>query len=141
MSGKILLVEDDFTSAKLTSELLSRAGYECYAEPTVRGAERRLLDENFEIVLLDLGLPDSHGLDGLRRVQRITSVPVIILTGRLDEEIADQALKAGAQDYLLKDDITTRVLERAISYALSRHSFLSKIAQVKHSLKKARASQ
>lgn len=141
MSGKILLVEDDFTSAKLTCELLGRAGFECFAEPTVRRAEDRLLNERFEIVLLDLGLPDSHGIDGLRRLQRTTSVPIIILTGRLDKEMADQALKTGAQDYLLKDDINTKVLERAISYALSRHSFLSKIAQVKRSLKARASSQ
>jgi len=140
MSVKILLVEDNYTSARTTCDLMEYAGHECSAVTTVDQAERKMSKEDFDVILLDLGLPDAHGLDGLRRLRRITQTPIVILTGQ-DEELAQKALKLGAQDFLSKSDITIRILERAISYAIARDSFLSSISKLNRKLHRARNSR
>src|SRR6202034_4137554 len=72
-------------------------------------------------VLLDLGLPDSQGLDGLRWLLRERpDVAVVVLTGLADEYLGEQAVKAGAQDYLVKGDVTGKLLLRVIRYATER---------------------
>src|SRR5258706_14516241 len=77
------------------------------------------------VVLLDLGLPESTGLDTLRRLLTLTPrsrhVPtLVVLSGLTDEEIAMQALQAGAQDYLVKGQVDSALLVRAIRYAIGR---------------------
>jgi signal transduction histidine kinase len=75
-----------------------------------------------DIVLLDMGLPDGHGLDTVRRVHAAApSVPVIVLTGLDDETLAAEAMKEGAQDYLIKGQIENRALPRALRHAIERH--------------------
>lgn len=77
--------------------------------------------ESFDAVLLDLGLPDSAGLEALQRVQECKPmVPVVVLTGYENEEAATGALHLGAQDYLFKGQIDTNVLFRSIRYAIER---------------------
>jgi len=75
-----------------------------------------------DIALLDMGLPDAHGLDTVRRARKAApGVPVIVLTGLDDEALAAEALKEGAQDYLIKDQIETRALPRALRHAIERN--------------------
>ena len=75
----------------------------------------------FDVILLDLGLPDSQGLDTLRTLRgKNPQVAVVVLTGKDDEELALQALKEGAQDYLVKGEIQGGTLQRAIRYAVER---------------------
>jgi signal transduction histidine kinase len=77
--------------------------------------------DRFDVVLLDLSLPDSFGLDTLRTLQEfIPDIPVVVLTGADDRELALQAMATGAQDYLVKDRISGQLLERSIRYAIER---------------------
>ena len=77
------------------------------------------------LVLLDLNLPDSHGAETFRRVlEKAPNVPVVVLSGQDDEDLAMKALHQGVQDYLIKGDITTKHLERALRYAIERQALL-----------------
>ena len=80
------------------------------------------------MVLLDLSLPDSHGLESLERLKQFSDdVPIIVLTGLDDEETAIQALKQGAQDYAIKGKINGDGLARSIRYSMERHRLLSEL--------------
>jgi len=75
-----------------------------------------------DIVLLDMGLPDGHGLETVRRTHAVApGVPIIVLTGLDDELMAAEAMKEGAQDYLIKGHIESRALPRALRHAAERH--------------------
>src|SRR5271155_954370 len=77
------------------------------------------------VVLLDLNLPDSHGADTFRRVmEHAPNVPVVVLSGQDDEVLAMKAVHQGVQDYLIKGDISSKHLERAIRYAVERQGLL-----------------
>jgi serine phosphatase RsbU (regulator of sigma subunit) len=117
----VLLVEDDEGDAVLAREWLHDTG-----EPvTLRWARslveaRRLITE-VDCVLLDLGLPDAVGLAGLRQLRGYAPrVPVVVLTGQEDERLGVAAVAAGAQDYLVKGQVTGVLLARTIRYAVHR---------------------
>ena len=118
----VLLVEDDEGDALLVRECLREAGIadaDVVWRRTVREGVAALA-EHPSCVLLDLGLPDAQGLDALHvLVAQESSTPVIVLTGRNDRTGVD-AVAAGAQDYLVKDDITPELLDRTIRYAVQR---------------------
>src|SRR5580704_2767872 len=108
---KLLLVEDDPGDARLLREMFNeREAHSHNTELThvqsLRDAERHLSEREVDIVLLDLGLPDAHGLTAVRRAQAAAPrVPLVVLTGLDDETVAAQALQEGAQDYLIKGQI------------------------------------
>lgn len=120
--SRVLLVEDDEGDAMLVRECLVEAGV-----PEVDLVWQRSLADGIAAlgeapacVLLDLGLPDADGLGALHRlVAEAVGTPVIVLTGRNDRA-GVEALAAGAQDYLVKDDITPELLDRSIRYAVER---------------------
>jgi PAS domain S-box-containing protein len=121
---RILLVEDDPGEVRLLRELL-RQGPEAQVElahaARLDEACRRLATSPTDLVLLDLSLPDSQGLATVTRVvQRAPDVPIVVLTGLRDERVAEDALRAGAQEFLIKGDISSRALERVIRSALER---------------------
>jgi DNA-binding NtrC family response regulator len=119
----ILLVEDDEGDAFLIREMLAGR-----ADPSaVRRAERFASAVNMiaaggiDIVLLDLGLPDSAGIGTVKHLcERFPDLPIVALTGLSDEYIATQAVHEGAQDYLVKGQINGDILSRSIRYALER---------------------
>ena len=125
---EVLLVEDNEGDAKLFTHHVdpNRLG-ELGADIDITHVES--LDEaldaiaaRFDIVFLDLGLPESTGLETLERVTaERPGVPIVVLTGLDDTETARQAIKVGAQDYLPKDDIDTDTLMRSLRYAIERH--------------------
>jgi DNA-binding response OmpR family regulator len=121
---QVLVVEDDPLFVELLQETLLAAGRPGYALESVAllgEAAARLSRGGIDLVLLDLGLPDSSGLDTFRHVQRAApAVPIIVLTANSDEETAIAAVKEGAQDYLVKGQFTSHVLVRAARYALER---------------------
>src|SRR5262245_21662353 len=120
----ILLVEDNPSDVRLLHELLAEARGIAFTPVQVAQlgeALERLAHEHFEVILLDLFLPDSQGLETVRRVQaQAAAVPVVVLTGLADEELALQALHEGAQDYLVKGQMDSPTLVRALRYAMER---------------------
>lgn len=119
----ILLVDDSSSFARTIRAMMSLCPLQTrFTEAQYLAKALKLLEQQkFDLVLLDLTLPDSFGLDTLRALRQSTSTPVIVLTGVDDEQNALEALKLGAEDYLLKGDINSHQLNRSISYALERH--------------------
>ncbi|HET6547320.1 MAG TPA: SpoIIE family protein phosphatase [Solirubrobacter sp.] len=119
---RILLVEDDDGDALLVEELLSFSGapVELVRAQTLAGARREKL-EAVDCVLLDLDLPDAHGLAALHRLKADRAdLAVLVLTGLDDERRGVEAVGAGAQDYLVKGQIDGHGLARAVRYAVER---------------------
>jgi signal transduction histidine kinase len=122
---KVLLVEDNAGDARLLREMFTteRPGSIALTH-LMRLSEAlvHLAKGGVDIVLLDMGLPDGHGLDTVRRVRVVApDVPLIVLTGLDDEALAAEAMKEGAQDYLIKGQIENRALPRALRHAIERH--------------------
>ena len=93
--------------------------------------------ESFDIILLDLSLPDSQGLDTFLTLEKIVpNSPIVLLTGLKDELLAIEAVRQGAQDYLVKEQTTTDTLIRSINYAIERMHYLEKIYQNEERLQK-----
>lgn len=123
-SIKILLLEDNPGDARLIQEMLSEArGAQLHLKCVDRlstGLEH-LAAEFFDIIMLDLSLPDSLGFDTFIRVHaQVPKVPIIILSGLDDELMAVKAVQGGAQDYLVKAEVNTNLLVRSILYAIER---------------------
>ncbi len=129
---RILLVEDNLGDVRLLQEMFSteRAGsYEITSLPRLGLALNHLAKGNVDIVLLDLGLPDEEGIETVRRVRKLApDVPLIVLTGRDDDEAVAEAMLEGAQDYLVKGQIENRALPRALRYAIERFRLVSRAA-------------
>jgi len=118
---RILLVEDDDGDALLIEELLDEAGAAVQVRRARLLADARKQVPDVECVLLDLGLPDSRGLDGLRwLLEQEPDATVVVLTGLSDEYLGAEAVRAGAQDYLVKGEVTGKLLRRVIRYAMER---------------------
>ncbi|MDZ7641878.1 MAG: response regulator [Desulfurivibrio sp.] len=122
--GLLLLVEDDAEDAALLNELLRQQEarrYHLERVDSLAAAREFLTDRQPAVVLLDLNLPDSNGLDTVSAVhQQLPGVPLVVLTGYDDPELAQAALQAGAQDYLVKGSFDADSLLRAIRHAIVR---------------------
>jgi diguanylate cyclase (GGDEF)-like protein/PAS domain S-box-containing protein len=121
---KLLLVEDNPGDARLLREMLNEDGSrdtELTHVQRMSDAEEHLAKHAVDIILLDLGLPDAQGLEAVRRAHvAAPRVPLVVLTGLDDGSLATQTLQEGAQDYLIKGQIETRGLLRALRYAVER---------------------
>ena len=121
---RLLLVEDNPGDTRLLREMLSEQAShstELTHVESMSAAEKHLAEHKVDIILLDLGLPDAQGLTGVRRAHAAAPhIPLVVLTGLDDESLATQALQEGAQDYLVKSQIETRGLLRALRYAVER---------------------
>lgn len=144
---KVLLVEDNWGEAHLLYKSLEEAipgQFQISHVLRLSDALEYLWKETFHVVLLDLGLPDSHGIDTLVLTRaQAPSVPIVVLTGSQDEALADQALKEGAQDYLVKGQVDSNILARSMRYAIARKTAeealvrqgvaFAKVCQLEHS--------
>ncbi|MFO8155331.1 MAG: diguanylate cyclase [Pseudomonadota bacterium] len=123
-SIRVLLVEDEPGDAELVQyglRMATRPAFEVDWVQSLTAIAELPVGDGFDVVLLDLSLPDSTGLATVEAARRrLGGVPIIVLTGHVDDELALAALEAGAQDYLIKGEIDTRALIRAIRYAISR---------------------
>jgi PAS domain S-box-containing protein len=121
---KVLLVEDNPADARLIREMLreSPAGpFELHEMSRLDAALNRLGQEPFDVVLLDLGLPDAQGMETLNRTQKATGgVPIVVLTGLADQAFAVETVRVGAQDYLVKGRLNGELLVRTIRYSVER---------------------
>src|SRR3984957_3216440 len=121
---EILLVEDNAGDARLLREMVNDQGLhttELTHVESMSEAEQHLTQREVDIILLDLLLPDGHGLGALRRVRAAAPrVPLVVLTGLDDASLAAQALLEGAQDYLIKGEFETHGLARVLRHAIER---------------------
>jgi phosphoserine phosphatase RsbU/P len=121
---KILLVEDDPDDVYVMRNLLGdrwSGPFELVHVELLASAIERVEEEKFNVVLLDLGLPDSTGLETFFNLYaHAGEVPIVVLTGYNDERIAVKAVQSGAQDYLVKGQLTDSLLIRSIRYAIER---------------------
>ena len=126
----ILLIEDNITDVRLIQEFLKKISdfsYELESFSRLGDGLNRLKTKNFDIILLDLKLPDSDMESTIEKMLNLTSkFPIIVLTGFDDEEIALNSLKKGFQDYLVKGELNANILKRAILYGIERHKIESK---------------
>lgn len=129
---RVLLVEDSPFDTVRSCELLGNGTAEAFALDcceSLRDALEALSRRDYDVVLLDLNLPDSAGLDTLRRLQRRhTDVPVVVMTMVDDADVAVAALNAGAQDYVIKAEADASSLRRALRYAIERNRTLRALA-------------
>ncbi|RYX91694.1 response regulator, partial [bacterium] len=125
---KTLLVEDNPGDARLVKEALidaQDAQFELTHFDRLRPALEELKKTNFDIILLDLSLPDETGLKTLYRTHsEAPNIPIVVLTGLSDHELALKALQEGAQDYLVKGQVESDLLSRSIRYAIERAQIL-----------------
>ncbi|MCU7495364.1 MAG: response regulator [Ignavibacteria bacterium] len=121
---KVLMIEDSRTFAQLILEMIEDArGTEISLDHAFRlstGVDL-LKTGHYDVILLDLSLPDSIGIETLKKIKESApEIPVVIMTSLDDEETAAKALQAGAQDYLVKGDFDTNLLVRSLKYAIER---------------------
>jgi two-component system, cell cycle response regulator len=121
---KILLVEDNPGDKRLVQEAfreIAELQSEIVHCDTLKQALESLAGDRPDVVLIDLGLPDAQGLEAVRRIHDAApEVPLVVLTMLNDESLGMQALKEGAQDYLIKTHIDWRTIWRALCYAIER---------------------
>lgn len=141
---RILLVEDNPGDAVLLRELLRDAGslqFELTHVGRLAEARERVLSQGTDVVLLDLSLPDAHGLETVRAMlDAAPEVPIIVLTGLDDDTTAVQAVKEGAQDFLVKGKVDGGLLARAVRYARERKRLELERARLLASEREARAT-
>lgn len=134
----VVLVEDNPGDAYLLQQFLQEAGiFRCETFATLAATLAYFSQvgggepvPNLDIVLLDLHLPDSQGLDTLKALLTITTtIPIVILTGLDDDEMATAALQEGAQDYLIKGEINRDTLIRSLRYGIERARLMQQIRE------------
>jgi PAS domain S-box-containing protein len=128
----LLLLEDNEADACFVMEMLQKADdrqlWQVTRAQKLSTALELLIQTQFEVILLDLSLPDSQGLDTLIRVREVApNSPIIVLAGIDDRPASLQALSHGAQDYLVKAEITAAILTRVIRYAIERGRILQQL--------------
>ena len=135
----ILLVEDQAAEARLVQEYLGmgdRIRSSVQWAQTLFEALGQLEEQEFDVVLLDLGLPDSVGIDTFTAVaRRYPDLPVVVLTGVVEDSVALEALRGGAQDFLLKGDLSSGLLTRTVLHAVERHALREDVRRSTRSLR------
>lgn len=141
---RILLVEDNPGDARLLRYTLQEAQslrFELVHASRLSEALDLVRAEPADVVLLDLSLPDAHGMDTVARMlEAAPAVPIIVLTGLADETVAVHAVQAGAQDYLVKGTVEGATLARAIRYAMERKRLEIERAELLRAEREARAA-
>lgn len=129
---RILIVEDNAGDVRLLREMFKTEpprSYELMHVARLDLALAQLVEGGVDIVLLDMGLPDGEGIETVRQVRKVAPhVPLIVLTGRDDDQLVAETMREGAQDYLVKGQIETRALPRALRHAAERFALVNEIA-------------
>lgn len=124
-SVRVLVVDDNPGDTRLIEAMLAEEDGASFGTQTagrLSEAIAALGRGAFDVVLLDLGLPDSQGLDTFREVRRVGGgIPVVVMTGLDDHHVALQAVREGAQDYLVKGKVDAALVARSVRYAVERH--------------------
>ncbi len=133
---QVLLIEDNPGDARLIQEMLrDNPTIIFYCGRSLREGIDFLQTKSVDIILLDLGLPDSHGFDTFYRIkEHVSNTPIVVLTGNRDEEIGEKAVQEGAQDFYIKGEVQDYALRRAIKYAMERFEIHEKLDHLNHVL-------
>jgi DNA-binding NtrC family response regulator len=138
----ILYIEDNPGDVVIMEEMLSGeqgAGFQLESADLLSTGLERLEKGGIDVVLLDLSLPDSHGLETFERMRNRTSgVPIIVMTGTDDKTLAVKAVQEGAQDYLVKGRVDAPVLVRAMRYAIEREKLVVELRKALEQIKTLR---
>jgi diguanylate cyclase (GGDEF)-like protein len=122
---QVLLVEDNLEDARRLARMLRLAAggrFRLQRTRRLREAQRCLLHSSPDVALVDLSLPDAHGSEAVHRIQHFApSLPLIVLSDRENDALAADLLQQGAQDFLVKDELTDGHLSRALCHAIARH--------------------
>src|SRR3954451_19647010 len=135
---RVLLIEDNPGDARLVRELLMEEGdrFGIVLAGSMREARDRLTVETFNVVLLDLSLPDSQGFGTISSIRaQVPAMPLIVLTGFDDADFAVAAVEAGAQDFLVKGQFEGGTIRRAIRYAITRRTLEEQVRLSEERLK------
>lgn len=120
----VLLIEDNPGDTRLIRESFRDAGggdFELACADTLAGGLAVLAERAIDVILLDLSLPDSFGLETVGKVQAaVPDIPIVVLTGHRDDTLSVTAVQAGAQDYLIKGEVEGNLLVRSLRYAIER---------------------
>lgn len=132
---KIVLVEDDSDDIYLFKNVVKKSfGNEAKVE--VHHSLLSLMDINqddTDIIMLDMGLPDSSGINTVVKViKQFNSIPIVVLTGMNNIEIGQQAVQLGAEDYIPKEELSEALVTRSIRFSIERHSLLNKVKDMAH---------
>ena len=139
MEIKTLLVEDNQGDYIIIQKLIRQIETQNQSDnryvmkwcPTMTDALESLKSGGFQLIFLDMNLPDSHGVETLETITQISSLAsVVVLTGMEDYQTAMEAIKRGAQDYLVKEDLNAQILFRSIHYSLERFNILREKEQL-----------
>ena len=129
----LLLIEDNPDDAKLIQEMLKKAAVERFDVVNVNRLStglKHITEKQPDVILLDLGLPDSQGLDALTKIYNLGSkIPIVVLTGWDDQSASLAAIKQGAQDYLIKGKINGSALWRVVNYAIEREKLVQELQE------------
>ena len=120
----VLVLEDDPVYIEFLADLISQSGINLRQfkhTTTLRETKQALKEQAFDVALIDLHVPDSAGLDTLTQIrEQFPDLPIVVLTAQQETDYEEQALKAGAQEYLLKEEALPRLLVRVMNYAIER---------------------
>ncbi len=130
-SIKVLFIEDNEDDVELIRRILSRdtnVQVDIKSTDRLSSALQLLVTEPFDVILTDLGLPDSHGMVTFSKLHFLQpNTPIIILSGLNDEALAIKAVQNGAQDYLVKGKVDGNLLGRSLRYAIERQKLLTQL--------------
>jgi signal transduction histidine kinase len=139
----VLLIDDDLADRELARLALDKADsgiFRITFSTCLTEAESHLRADEYDVLLLDLGLPESSGMETLLKVRAINkSIPIVVLTDLSDEQAALDCLNKGAQDYLLKSHLALDTLSRSVRYAIQRQQLREQLASTNALLEKRNA--
>ncbi|MCA9118767.1 MAG: SpoIIE family protein phosphatase [Planctomycetaceae bacterium] len=129
---RVLLIEDNLNDVDLVRQTLRDGApndFDVISVPRLEEGLQLLREQHFDIALLDLTLPDSFGLETYHRLRTVADVPVVVLSGNTNDEVALEALELGAQDYLVKGTVSGDLLVRMLRYSITRHRLMSELQE------------
>ncbi|MBC8351645.1 MAG: SpoIIE family protein phosphatase [Planctomycetes bacterium] len=129
---RVLLIEDNLDDVVLVRQTLrdaAPADFEIESTTRLEDGLKLLREQHFDIALLDLTLPDSYGIETFDRLHSQSDVPVVVLSGNTNDEVALEALEHGAQDYLVKGTVSGDLLVRMLRYSITRHRLMSELQE------------
>ena len=136
----VLLIEDNPEHTELVAQLLAKSDttqFLLYTADTLAQGLARLGDGGIALIILDLQLPDSDGLETfIRTIEVNPDIPLVVLSGQQDVSVAIETVQLGAQDYLVKGHFDNQVLIRALQYAIERKRVQLQLERVNEDLEK-----